>query len=181
MLFALLFRPACYALGMPSRLQVAPAEYLATSFDGTDREYVRGEIVERSMPDYIHGRIQAKLIVRFGQLEASHRLFACSETRMRLAPDLYRIPDVAVFAETEPDGPVPSQPPLLTVEIVSRDDRYSEVIEKLAEYQQWGVANIWVIDPQRRTFAEYKNGALLTVPVLVLSGYPFSLSVELFG
>src|SRR5882762_2547165 len=98
---------------MASRLQVAPSEYLSTSFDGTDREYVRGEIIERSMPDYVHGRMQAKLLVRFGELEASHSLFGCSETRMRLAPDLYRIPDIAVFAESKPDEPVPSGPPLV--------------------------------------------------------------------
>src|SRR5712692_3691550 len=110
---------ACHALDMASRLQVAPGEYLATSFDGTDREYVRGEIVERSMPDYVHGRMQAKLLVRCGQLEASHSLFGCSETRMRLAQDLYRIPDVAVFAGTEPEEAVPSRPPLVTIEIVS--------------------------------------------------------------
>jgi hypothetical protein len=57
---------------------------------------------------------------------------------MRLAPDLYRIPDVAVFAEREPQETVPSRPPVVTIEIVSRDDRYSAVLEKLAEYQQWG-------------------------------------------
>jgi Uma2 family endonuclease len=166
---------------MASRLQVAPEEYLATSFDGTDREYVRGEIVERSMPDYVHGRMQAKLLIRFGQLEASHHLFGCSETRMLLGPGLYRIPDVAVFAVTEPEERVPSQPPLVAVEIVSPDDRYSEMLEKLKEYQQWGVANIWVVDPHRRTLAAYEDEVLRTVPKLALSGYPFELSADLFS
>src|SRR5579864_920624 len=97
---------ACYALNMASHLQVAPGEYLATSFDGTDREYVRGEIVERSMPDYAHGRMQVEFAFRFRQLRDSHHPYACSETRMQLAPDLYRIPDVAVFAKVEPEGRV---------------------------------------------------------------------------
>src|SRR5438105_8157755 len=110
---------------MASRLQVAPAEYLSTSFEGTDREYVRGEVVERSIPDYPHGRMQAKLAAMFVQLEASYRLFACSGTRMRLAHDLYRITDVAVFAGTEPEERVPSRPPLLAIEIVSPDDRFA--------------------------------------------------------
>src|SRR5579864_5076033 len=99
---------ACYALIMASHLQVAPGEYLATSFEGTDREYVRGEIVERSMPKFLHGEMQLELGFRFRQLRDSHRLFGCSETRMRLAPDLYRIPDIAVFAESRPDEAVPS-------------------------------------------------------------------------
>jgi Uma2 family endonuclease len=166
---------------MASRLQVAPSEYLATSFDGTDREYVRGEIVERSMPNYPHGEMQVELGFRFRQLRDSHRLFGCSETRMRLAPDLYRIPDIAVFAESKPDEPVPSRPPLVVIEIISPDDRYSEMLEKLAEYQQWGVANIWVVDPHRRTLAAYEDEVLRTVPMLALPGYPFELSSDLFS
>ena len=113
---------------MASRVQVAPSEYLSMSFDGTDREYVRGEIVERSMPNFLHGEMQFELAFRFRQLRDSHRLFGCSETRMRLAPDLYRIPDIAVFAESKPDEPVPSRPPLVAIEIVSPDDRYSEML-----------------------------------------------------
>ena len=81
---------------MASRLQVAPSEYLSMAFPDLDREYVRGEIVERSMPDYLHGKMQAALGARFWPLRQSHRLFVCSETRMRFGPDLYRIPDVAV-------------------------------------------------------------------------------------
>jgi len=166
---------------MASHLQVAPSEYLSTSFDGADREYVRGEIVERSMPNFLHGEMQFELAFRFRQLRDSHRLFGCSETRMRLAPDLYRIPDIAVFAESKPDEPVPSRPPLVVIEIISPDDRYSEMLEKLAEYQQWGVANIWVVDPHRRTLAANEDEVLRTVPRLALPGYPFELSVDLFS
>ena len=166
---------------MASRLQVGPGEYLSMSFDGLDREYVRGEIVERSMPDYPHGKTQAALGFFFGRLRVSHRLFACSETRMRLAPDLYRIPDVAVFAESEPDESVPSRPPLVVIEIISPDDRFSEVLEKLAEYHQWGVPHIWVVDPHRRTLAAYDAGALLRVSRLTLPDYPLELSDDLFS
>ena len=166
---------------MASRLQVAPSEYLSTSFDGTDREYVRGEIIERSMPNFLHGEMQFELAFRFRQLRDSHRLFGCSETRMRLASDLYRIPDIAVFVESKPHEPVPSRPPLVAIEIISPDDRYSEMLEKLEEYQQWGVANIWVIDPHRRTLAAYEDGVLRTVPRLALPGYPFELSADLFS
>jgi Uma2 family endonuclease len=92
---------------------------------------------------------------------------------MRLAPDLYRIPDIAVFAESKPDEPIPSRPPLVVIEIISPDDRDSEMLEELAEYQDWGVANIWVVDPQRRTLTAYEDGALRNVPRLTLPGYPF--------
>jgi Uma2 family endonuclease len=166
---------------MPSRLQVAPAEYLSMSFADLDREYVRGEIVERSIPDYPHGKMQAALGARFWPLRQSHRLFVCSETRMQLAPDLFRIPDVAVFAGKEPDERVPSHPPMVVIEIISPDDRYSDVLEKLAEYRHWGVPHIWVIDPHRRTFASYDAGALLTVSTLTLPGHPLELGNDLFA
>jgi len=100
---------------------------------------------------------------------------------MQLAPDLYRIPDIAVFAETEPDKSVPSQHPLIVIEIISPDDRYSEVLEKLAEYQQWGVAHVWVVDPRKKTLAAYSNGALTLVPRLTLAGSPVELSSDLFS
>jgi Uma2 family endonuclease len=161
---------------MASRLQVAPEEYLSMSFEDLDREYVRGEIVERSMPDYLHGETQTELGFRFRQLRDSHRLFPCSETRMRLAAELYRIPDVAVFAGSRPEEPVPSRPPLVVVEIISPEDRYSDVLEKLAEYQEWGVPYIWVVDPHRRTLASYEAGALSRVDRLALPGYPLEFS-----
>jgi Uma2 family endonuclease len=55
------------------------------------------------------------------------------------------------------------------------------MLEKLAEYQEWGVGHIWVVDPQRRALAAYEDGALRTVPKLALTGYPFELSADLFS
>src|SRR2546426_8028616 len=104
---------------------------LSMSFPDLDREYVRGEIVERSMPDLLHAKMQIEIGYRFRALRDSHRLFAYSDCRMRLAPDLYRIPDIAVFSGAEPDERVPSRPALVVIEIISPDDRYSDVLEKL--------------------------------------------------
>jgi Uma2 family endonuclease len=69
---------------------MSPAEYLSTSFENPDREYVHGEIVERGTPDYPHGRMQVELGFRFVELRDTHRLFVCFSTRMRLVSDLYR-------------------------------------------------------------------------------------------
>jgi Uma2 family endonuclease len=68
----------------------------------------------------------------------------------------------------------------VAIEIISPDDRYSEMLEKLAEYQEWRVANIWVVDPQRGTLAVYEDDALRIVPTLALPGYPLELSADLF-
>jgi hypothetical protein len=66
-------------------------------------------------------------------------------------------------------------------QIVCPDDRYAEMLEKLVEHQEWGVANVWVVDPHRRALDAYQDGELRTVPRLALAGYPFELSAELFG
>ncbi len=133
------------------------------------------------MPDNFHSQTQGELIYRFRQLRDSHRLFARPELRLRLSDDLYRIPDVSVFAGDKPGERVPSHPPLVAIEIMSPDDRHSELVEKLAEYETWGVPNIWVIDPDRRTFAIYEAGSLRAVAQLTLPGYPLELSADLFS
>jgi Uma2 family endonuclease len=121
-------------------------EYLDTTFEGPDREFRDGEVVERSMPDYPHGKCQGLLVAFFVALRKRLSLYPCTETRMRLPNKRVLIPDVAVFHPHEPSD-VPDFPPLIAIEILSRDDRMSEVRAKLDEYRAWGVAHVWLVDP----------------------------------
>lgn len=59
--------------------------------------------------------------------------------------DTYRkaIPD----AEEKPFIFIPE----IVAEVISPNDKYSEVTRKVARYQSDGVRLIWVIDPQRKT------------------------------
>jgi Uma2 family endonuclease len=166
---------------MGTKTLIPVEEYLRTSYEGVDREYVRGELVERGMPLLAHGRIQARLASVFGKLEKEFGLYACTETRMRLGADVIRIPDVAVFHPDLPSEPVPSQPPLIVIEILSPDDRHSEVHEKLEEYRMWGVPKVWLIDPQLHKLYVY-DGGLRTVNALELSEPPVRLeAAEIFA
>jgi len=165
---------------MATRAQITAEQYLHMTFEH-DAEFVHGEIVERSMPDYIHGRIQFLLSLAFGRLTPSRSLYPCLEVRMRVEPEVYRIPDVAVFA-TPPQTTVPDSPPLLVIEILSKDDRYHDLMEKLEEYRIWGVANIWVVDPLAKRFSVYTELGLQNVSSLTLPDYSFQLTPsELFG
>ncbi len=128
---------------------VSVEEYLHSSFPGVDREYRDGTLVERSMPDYLHGKTQALLIALFMTLRRTLSLYPCAETRMMLRSGRFLIPDVAVFHRVEP-GLVPDTPPLIAVEILSPSDRLAEVREKLEEYKAWGVPHIWLVDPHSR-------------------------------
>jgi Uma2 family endonuclease len=49
-----------------------------------------------------------------------------------------------------PPGRIIVTPPEVAVEVLSPDDRASEVQEKIDEYLRFGVAAVWLIDPERR-------------------------------
>src|SRR5579863_9431546 len=103
---------------MGTRAALTVEEYLHTSFPDLDKEYRDGQLVERTLPDYLHGRTQTLLAAFFVVASKSLKLFPTSETRMKLRTGFYLIPDVAVFHPYRP-GLVPDTPPLVAIEILS--------------------------------------------------------------
>jgi Uma2 family endonuclease len=156
---------------MDTKVQVPVEEYLKTSYEGPDPEYLDGEIVERTVPDFTHGRVQFRFATIFGDLEKRHPFCAVTEVRHRIRETRYRIPDVAVFAGRKPEERYPSTPPYIAIEILSPDDRFSEVVRKLDEYRTWGIAHIWVVDPQLRRFLVYGATGLGEVTEFRLPDY----------
>ena len=136
---------------MGTRTAIPIEEYLHTVFEGPDREFRDGEVVERSMPDLSHGECQGMLAAFFVARKKRLNLYPCTETRMRLPNQRVLIPDVAVFHLARPSE-VPDTPPLVVIEITSPDDRLSEVRAKLEEYRTWGVPHVWLVDPHLRRF-----------------------------
>jgi Uma2 family endonuclease len=130
--------------------------YLHTAYEH-DREYVRGEVVERAMPNKSHSAVQAAIVAFFWQLRAATGLVALPELRCRLSPDCVRIPDVAVYGGM-PAEEVPGTAPKFVIEVLSPDDRLAAVLEKCEEYAQWGVEHIWLCDPETKRFVRYQNG-----------------------
>jgi len=125
------------------------------------------------MPDWIHSTIQYLILLQFAATTGD-RLFPRPELRVRIAPDVYRIPDISVVTQP-PEGRVPDSPPLIVIEILSKDDRHSDLMQKLEECLAWGVPNIWVIDPATRRFSIYSERGLQNVSSFSLAGYPFQL------
>lgn len=131
-------------------------EYLTMSFS-PDREYLDGEIRERIAGEYPHSKVQRRLMALFEQMARSRSLHPAPELRIQVTPTRYRVADLAVFAGEEPAENVPSRPPLVIVEILSRDDRWVEVVEKLEDYRQWGVRHIWLVDPWLHKLSVYSQ------------------------
>ena len=103
-------------------------------------------------------------------------LCPCSETRVLLQTKRVLIPDVAVFHPLEPEN-VPDTPPLIAIEILSRDDRMSEVREKLDEYRAWGVPYVWLVDPRLKRFYACDD-RLTEVPSLTVPELGIELMAE---
>jgi Uma2 family endonuclease len=160
---------------MATKAQITAEQYLHMTFEH-DAEFVRGEIVERGMPDKLHSTIQFLILMAIGRLIQSYPLFPYPELRLRLEPRVFRIPDISVYSGQRPPENVPSTPPLLAIEILSKDDRHHNLMQKLEEYRVWGVQNIWLVDPLAKRFAIYTELGLQYVSSLALADYPFELT-----
>ena len=158
---------------MASKVLITPEQYLATHFE-REPEFVHGELVEKSLPKNTHSKTQQRLCVLFD------RVGECRpELRMKLAEDLFRIPDFALF-EQDPDE-LPESPPLLIVEIASPDDRLRDVEQKLEEYRAWGVAHVWFVEPELKKLYTYDRG-LMNVAQLELPQFGLTVTVaDLFA
>jgi Uma2 family endonuclease len=80
-----------------AKVGVSVDQYLHTSFPDLDREYRDGELVERTLPDYLYGKVQGLLFAFFAALRKTLPVFPCVETRMKIRTGRYLIPDVARF------------------------------------------------------------------------------------
>src|SRR5262245_57257660 len=126
------------------------AEYLATSYH-PDRDYVDGEVQERTLGEFEHAAIQASLTSWFFQHRQEWHLHVLPEMRVKVGLDRVRIPDVCLLSRDHPVEQVITRPPLAVLEILSPEDRVLSYNERLADYRQMGVRHVWVIDPANKT------------------------------
>lgn len=135
-------------MSMSAGTQISVAEYLGTSFPDGDREYVDGEVLERNMGEIEHGNLQGRLYLFL--MTHYTGIWAAPETRIQVRPSRFRVPDVVVVAGPMPSGRVITEPPLLAIEVLSRDDRADEVQEKIDDYLNFGIRFVWVVNPRTR-------------------------------
>ena len=81
-------------------------EYLATSFDDGDREYVDGAIVERNLGEKDHSRLLRNLVVFFAGREHTLRTFCFPAQRVQVSATRFRVPDICVYIGEEPEEQV---------------------------------------------------------------------------
>jgi Uma2 family endonuclease len=154
---------------MSTKVLMDVSEYLHTSFEGPDREYVDGEIVERDMGEIPHGDVQTNLISLLRQMRKRLGIRVIAEIRIQISSRRYRVPDIAVWRSDDIGTSIPTVPPFLIVEVLSPEDRMVRMLPKIQEYLSIGVEWIWIVDPQEQSALLYsqKNPAGAVCEILI--------------
>ena len=142
---------------MSTKVLMDVAEYLRTSFDGSDCEYLDGEIIERSLGELPHGDVQSTLGRLLWRLRKTLGIRVVTEIRIQIGPRRYRVADLAVWRNDNIGTGIPSVPPFLAIEILSPEDRMVRMLPKIQEYLSVGVEYVWVIDPQEKAALSYSR------------------------
>lgn len=128
---------------------VTVEEYLRTSYR-PDCDYVDGRVEERNLGEHDHGLLQAILSALFINNRTAWQVRVVTDVRTQVKSARYRVPDVSVLHANSPREPIIRHPQLIAIEILSPEDRLSRLQEKVDDYLEFGIENIWVIDPETR-------------------------------
>ena len=144
---------------------VTAEELIQMPDDGCRYELVRGELIKLAPPGLRHGRFALSIARHLADyVEAEGLGAAYSETGFRLAsdPDTVRAPDASFISRErldevgETDGYWPGAPDLV-VEVISPNDRYTDVEAKVSEWLDAGTRMVIVVNPRRRAVRVHRS------------------------
>jgi Uma2 family endonuclease len=152
---------------MATSALISVSEYLSTSYR-PDCDYVDGEVQERNLGEYDHGKLQGMLYLLFHAKREEWQIRVVPETRVQVKAMRFRVPDVCVLAGDAPTEQILRYPPLLCLEVLSPSDTIARMREKIRDYLEMGVRQVWLFDPSSRsampcagnTMTEQREGAL---------------------
>jgi len=134
-------------------------------------ELVEGRLRRMSPVGGQHGDVVVRLVSLLHGHVRSRRLGKVfTEVGFKLAssPDTVRAPDVAFVQRSRMPSPLPrgflSGSPDVAIEVISPDDRLSEVQAKVDDYLAHGVVLVLVLDPDEKTATVFRR---LMPPVTV--------------
>jgi Uma2 family endonuclease len=142
-------------------------EYANLEEAGGERiELMRGRLLREPAPGGIHGVVLLELLHALHAHVRAHALGrVLVETGVRYPgePPTVRRPDIAfIAADRLPPSPPASfwsAVPDLVIEIVSPNDRWTAIQEKLQTDLDAGVRAVWIVDPRVRTLTIHRSAA----------------------
>jgi Uma2 family endonuclease len=134
---------------MPTSELISVSEYLHTAYS-PDCDYVDGLVMERNVGEKDHSKIQIKFGAYLFDRGEQWNICVFPEQRVQVKPTRFRVPDLCVVVGLEPDEQIFTTPPFICIEILSRDDRMSQMQDKIEDYLSFGVPYVWILDPFKR-------------------------------
>jgi len=165
---------------MATATTLVPLEtYLETTYR-PDCDWIDGELRERNMGEKPHSGVQQFLCEYLGNRKRELGILVYPELRVQTSATHYRIADVCVTWDTDPDDLIVKTPPLLCVEILSRRDTLSDMQDRVDDYKSMGVRQVWVVDPfRRRAYIASERGFLQPeADVLTVEGTSISVPLD---
>ncbi len=137
-------------------------EYLSTSYEDGDREFVDGEELERNIGDLEHSDVQAAALT---YIYTRYRgvVWVVFSVRVQVARSRIRVPDVTVALGPKPSGRILTAPPFIVIEVLSPEDRADRMQTKIADYLDFGIAHVWVLDPETKSAIAYTREGVTPV------------------
>ena len=157
-------------------------------------EFIKGQIIQKPMPQGEHSRLQSKLSAVINQASEARKIaYAFTELRCSFGGDSI-IPDIAVFRwdniPREASGRIANRffiPPDWAIEILSPDQSITKVLENLLHCSEHGTQLGWLMNPKEESvllvFPEQRVRLLRGESILpVLAGIDLPLTVaQVFG
>ena len=162
---------------------ISVSEYKNTTYR-PDQEFLEGQLIERNVGEYDHSNLQGALIGLIGTRQREWNIRVLPAQRVQVSPTRFRIPDVCVVSREQAVEPVFTRPPLLCIEVLSKDDSLRSMQDRIDDYRAFSVPNIWVLDPVKRCAYVCSHGDFREPDsaVLEIPGSPIRVTLaELFA
>ena len=162
---------------MATATHIPLEQYLSTHYE-PDAEYVDGEVEERNVGEDEHNLVQLALVNWFNERGREWKIRSIQEQRTRLTPTRYRIPDVCVFSRVLPRESIFTQPQIVAIEVLSPEDKHGKIQERIEDFINFRVPNVWVIDPIKRIGWNCSDGNWIRQKRFEVPGTPIYLSLD---
>jgi Uma2 family endonuclease len=131
---------------MATAALLSVSEYLNTAYR-PDQELLDGQLFERNVGEYDHSNLQGALVAWMRGRQHEWNIRVLPEQRIQVAPGRLRVPDLCIVSRKQKLEPVFTEAPLLCIEILSKQDTLQSWQERIDDYRAFGVANIWILNP----------------------------------